>query len=169
MLALITISQTSTKVSSIFSTTSTDCHIFSPPNPIIKFYYRCDRKFHLDDLIYLYETCDEYAIVLISGKKTMLYSYSNNNTKILKEITTSLPNQHKKGGQSAQRFERIRDEKIGWYIKQILELMTRYYVTNGIFKYNGLIIAGPSQLKDAIKDNDLYLKYFSKYLKKTIT
>lgn len=143
--------------------------MFNPPNPIKKSYYRCDRKFHLNDLIYLYEDCLEYAIVLISGKKTMFYLHSDNNTKLLKQITTTLPNSHKTGGQSAQRFERVRNEKIGWYIKKIVELMTIYYVSEGLFKYKSLIIAGPAQLKITITDNEVFKKYFSIHLSETLT
>lgn len=123
----------------------------------------------MDDLIYLYETCDKYAIVLISGKKTMFYLHCSNNTHLIREIETDLPNSHKTGGQSAQRFERIRNEKIGWYIKKIVELMVQYYVTDGLFKYKGIILAGPSQLKEKIQNHHLYIKYFSKYLLTTLT
>lgn len=146
-----------------------NCFLFSPPNPIKKFYYRCDRKFHLDDLLKLYEVYDEYAIVLISGKRVELYLHSENQTKKLKCINESLPNQHGTGGQSAQRFERIRNEKIGWYATKISELMTKYYVSNGRFKYKGLIVAGPAEMKKIVKSDPIFIKYFDNFLLKTIT
>jgi peptide chain release factor subunit 1 len=152
---------------SIFS--ASDCFLFSPPNPIRKFFYKCDRKFYLEDLLKLYEVCDNYAIVLISGKKVELYLYSENQTKFLKTINESLPNQHKTGGQSAQRFERIRDEKIGWFASKITEVMIQYYVTEGKFKYKGIIIAGPAEMKNFVKEEELFIKFFDKYLLKTIT
>jgi peptide chain release factor subunit 1 len=117
----------------------------------------------------MYETYDEYAIILISGKKVELYLHSENETQNLKSINQSLPNQHKTGGQSAQRFGRIRDEKIGWYVGKILELMIQYFVSEGIFKYKGLIIAGPAEMKKMVKEEDLFIKFFGKYLLKTIT
>ncbi len=123
----------------------------------------------MDDLIKLYEICDEYAVVLISGKRVELYLHSETQTKKLKCINESLPNQHGTGGQSAQRFERIRDEKIGWYATKISELMTRYYVTDGKFKYKGLIIAGPAEMKKIVKDESIFIQYFKKYLLKTVT
>ena len=153
-------------ISSIFSS---DCYLFSPPNPLKKFYYKCDRKFHLDDLIELYNEYDDYAIILISGKRTEYYLYSTNSTKFLKGIDEELPNQHKTGGQSAQRFGRIRDEKIGWYAKKVVELMTKFYVKNGKFQHKGIIIAGPAEMKNLVCNHELFIKYFTKYLQKTLT
>lgn len=133
------------------------------------FYYRCDKVFHLDELIKLYEKHDYYAIVLVSGKIVELYIHSNVNTKLIRKIEMSLPNQHKTGGQSAQRFERIRNEKIGWFIKKIMECMINSFVDHGQFKYKGLIVAGPGELKNTISDNDLFIKYFAKHLLKILT
>jgi len=152
--------------SSIFSLG--DCFLFSPSNPIKKFFYRCDRRFHLDDLIKLYEDCDNYAIVLISGKRVEYYLHSANQTRLLKSLDENLPNQHKTGGQSAQRFERIRDEKIGWYTKKITEIMVQYYVKEGKFLYKGLIIAGPAEMKDWVKEEELFTRFFDKHLLKTL-
>ena len=143
--------------------------MFNPPNPIKKFYYRCDKKFHLDDLEKLYETHDYYAIVLVSGKRTELYSYSINDTLFLKGFDTDLPNQHKTGGQSAPRFGRIRDEKISCYAKKIVDMMIQCYVKNGLFQCRGLVIAGPAEMKNLIQEQILFTQYFSTHLLKTIT
>ena len=143
--------------------------MFVPPCPIKKFFYRCDRKFYLDDLLKLYDKTDNYAIVLVSGKKSEFYLYNRNCTKLLKSISESLPNQFRKGGQSAQRFERIRDEKIGWYIKKVAEIMVQYFTKNGVFLYKGLVIAGPAEMKDMLRNQDIFVQYFSKHLLKTLT
>jgi len=142
---------------------------FSPPIPINKFYYRCDKKFHLDDLLKLYETCDNYAIVLISGCCAYFYTYNINQIKLIKTIDVSLPNQHKTGGFSAARFGRIRDEKIGLWTKKIIDLMIQFYINEGIFKYRGIILAGPSIMKDMVKSLDAFQKIFMPYLLKTVT
>jgi len=158
-----------TKICRVFSTNNDQCFLFEPPFPVKKFYYRCDRKFHLDDLIKLYETYDNHAIVLVSGKRTEFHLYNENQTKLLKSIEESLPNQHKTGGQSALRFERIRSEKIGWYVKKIVELMVNLYVKENKFQCKSLVIAGPAQIKDMLTGHDIFIQYFEKYLSKTLT
>lgn len=139
--------------------------MWTPPNPVKKFYYRCEKEFHLDDLITLYDIMDDYAIVLISGKRCDFYLYNSNRTQLVRTIEESLPSQHKTGGQSAQRFERIRDERIGWYVKKIIELMIQFYVKNGLTKIKGLIMAGPSHLKDQILSEDMFKIFQPKLLK----
>ncbi|XWV26985.1 peptide chain release factor eRF1 [Tupanvirus soda lake] len=47
--------------------------------------------------------------------------------------------------------------------------MVQYYVKEGKFQCKGLIIAGPAEMKNMVKEEDLFVKYFSKYLIKTIT
>lgn len=155
------------KIRSVFSLN--DCFLFSPPHPVKKFFYRCDRRFHLDDLLKLYEVHDNYAIVLISGKRTEFYLHNVNQTKFLKGLDESLPNQHKTGGQSAPRFGRIRDEKIGWYVKKIAELMVKMYITPRGFVHKGLILAGPAEIKDLIRKHELFIQFFDKHLLKILT
>lgn len=143
--------------------------MFEPPNPVPKYYYRCDKTFHLDDLLKLYVVHDTYAIVLISGKRTDIYAYSKNNVKLIKTIECSLPNQHKTGGSSAPRFGRIRDEKINLYVKNIAELMFMKLIKNNVFQHLGLFLAGPGDLKGDVQGNGLFQQHFQKYLLRVIT
>jgi len=143
--------------------------VFSPPHPVKKFFYRCDKKFHLEDLLQLYTNVETHAIVLISGKRTEYYEYSKNETKFLSAIDATLPNQHKTGGSSASRFGRIRDDKINLYAKKIIESMIRLYIKNNIFQCKGLIIAGPSSMKKIVMDLDLFDQHFARHLLKNLT
>jgi len=153
--------------SPVFSTDQ--IYLWSPPNPVTKFYYRCERIFCLDTLVKLYEAQENYAIVLISGKRCDFYLWNSNYTKRIKTMEESLPNQHTTGGQSAQRFERNRQEKIGWYVKKILETMIQLYVSDGLFKSKGLIIGGPAGLKELVVTTDSFYQFFKPKLLKIIT
>lgn len=153
----------------VFSNDDNQCLLIEPPNPVPKFFYRCDRKFHLDDLLNLYKQCDQHAIVLTSGKRTEFHVYSDNNRQLLCTIKDILPNQHNKGGQSAQRFGRIRDEKILVYINKIIDKMTKYYTTDGKFIYKSIIIAGPAEIKQMICSQKIFIKIYQQYLAKIIT
>jgi peptide subunit release factor 1 (eRF1) len=146
-----------------------ECHVFEPPNKVNKFYYKCDKVFHLEDLLKLYVEHDTYAIVLISGKRTDIYSYSQNSTKFIKSIKVELPNQHKTGGSSAPRMGRIRDEKIGMYIKTASELLFKQLVKENIFQHLGLFVAGPGELKNQLQQDHLFVQHFQKHLLQVVT
>lgn len=153
----------------VFSNDDSQCLLIEPPNPVTKFYYRCDRKFHLDDLLNLYIYYDQHAIVLVSGKRTEIHIYSENNRRLLCTIKDILPNQHKKGGQSAQRFGRIRDEKILIYINKIIDKMVEHYTMDGKFLYKSIVIAGPAEIKQQLCNHKLFIQYFQQYLTKIIS
>jgi len=122
----------------------------------------------LDGLIKMYQHCDNYAIVLVSGKRLELYVHNKHVTKLLFGKDEELPNQHKTGGQSAPRFGRIRDEKIGWYAKKIVDIMIKYYVIDGKFIHKGLILAGPAEMKKLVCGEKLFEQYFQKFLLKIL-
>jgi len=154
-----------TKKSHMFS----DVYVFEPPKPVRKSYYKCDKVFHLDDLLELYTVYDTYAIVLISGKRTDFYEYSKNDTKLLKSVSIELQSQSKKGGSSSARYGRIIASKHDAYIKYMSELMFKIYVTDNVFQHIGLILAGPTMVKDQIQLEPLFLQHFQKYLLNVIT
>jgi peptide subunit release factor 1 (eRF1) len=143
--------------------------MFEPENPVPKYYYRCDKVFHLEDLLNLYIKYDTYAVVLISGKRTDLYVYSKNNINLIKSIECTLPNQHKTGGSSAPRMGRIRDEKINLYVKNIAELMFLKFVKENVFMHLGLVLAGPGELKGEVQNHQMFVQHFQKHLLHIIT
>lgn len=98
-----------------------------------------------------------------------MYLHSLNETKKIGNICTKLPNQHRNGGQSAQRFGRIRDEMINVYVKKIVELLIKHYVVDGVCAFNGIVISGPAGIKEDVKNLDMFKQYFSEYVVKTIT
>lgn len=116
----------------------------------------------MDEILVLYADKNISGIILTSGNITMYYSYSSNNTKLLKTIKADLPNKHKTGGQSAQRFERIRNEKINHYIKKICEYAVELYCENGLATIEGLYIAGNAEIKNIVIASNLFQQYFNK-------
>ena len=87
----------------------------------------------------------------------------------MKSVSCNLPSKHKTGGSSAARFGRGRDEAISAYVKKISEIMCGLFVSDGKFWNLGLILAGPSQLKDQIQSEKLFIQYFKNHLLKVLT
>jgi len=155
------------KLGRVFSHYNNSSVILYAPKKIQKSYYRCDSKFHLDDLLELYDNSINYGIVLLSGKEYRCYlievtgSHIEYNLVDCDEVT--LQKRQKKGGQSAQRFGRIREGKRNHYTKEVAEAIRQSYMINNDTEciIKGLIIGGVGVIKKEIIDQEIFQQYFS--------
>ncbi|KAI5148679.1 peptide chain release factor subunit 1 [Enteropsectra breve] len=121
-----------------------------PIKPINTSLYMCDSRFHVNDLLSLFEDDAKYGFVVIDGHGTLFATLQGNTQRILQSISVDLPKKHGRGGQSSARFGRIRVEKRLAYVKRVAELITNLYITNSISNVEGIILAGHSDLKNEL-------------------
>lgn len=152
----------------MFSEYNNSSILIFPPKKIIKSYYRCDNRFHLDNILDMYnESFTNYGIVLVSGKEYRCYILSICNSckefKLIKSDIENLQKKQKKGGQSAPRISRIRTEKYNRYISKIADVIVETYMKNNHTTciVEGLILAGPSLEKNDVFNNELIQQYFA--------
>ena len=126
-----------------------------PPRPITHFVYKCDKRYHIDSLLPLYEHHDQYGIVLVSGSGCYIYVVEQRRARLIDKITVSLQSRQKKGGQSALRIARLAEEKRHLYLMQIVEKLNQCYVDDNQPIIKGWIIAGPSEMKNTLAHCDL--------------
>lgn len=122
--------------------------IILPPSPIRRTVYKCDSIFHVSSILDMYVDHDKYGVVYINGENTEFYYYDEG--KGLNRIGrygVKLPRNHDMGGQSQNRVERLRQEKIWEYLKGVNERSVNYYIDTetGLMSVKGVIIAGPGQ------------------------
>jgi peptide chain release factor subunit 1 len=67
-----------------------------------------------------------------------------------------LPKKHNKGGQSSNRFARIRQEKRHNYVTKIAELATQNFITNDRPNVKGIIMAGSADFKTVIQQAESF-------------
>ena len=96
--------------------------VIEPPKPIKKTEYYCDKRFHIESIVDLFAAPDHCGLIFINGENCELYTVdvSNCDRKKSGNAQTRLK-QHKKGGQSQQRFGRLHDAKVKGYLKEIAE------------------------------------------------
>ena len=141
--------------------------LFEPPKPLRINYYRCDTKFHLESIKEMYNSEDIYGLVLASGTGYKIYqtaiSGKHVSYKLLMEKNVKLPKQQKKGGQSAQRFGRIRDSKVELFIKNMAEHIVLSFLKENNTRYSikSLFVAGPAETKFELINNTLFRQYFA--------
>nr|QBK89294.1 MAG: peptide chain release factor 1 [Mimivirus LCMiAC02] len=158
----------------IFSTKYNGIILIEPPKKINRSYYCCGKKFHLDPILEMYKISTCFGIALISGNKSICYkitlSGANVDISIIKNTSVKLQKRQKKGGQSAQRIGRIRQEKENVYVNKVVDMVVSSYMNYEKTKCNikGIIIAGPASLKYKVVDHNKVQKYLGNKILKVI-
>lgn len=127
--------------------------VIYPPKPIRKALYSCGKLFLVDSIMSLYEKSDNYGVVLISGETTEFYLVNDTIREMVDKITIMRNKKQKKGGQSSQRFQRIRLNQINEYVELITnKIIHNYVIKDDGIKLNimGLIIGGIGPVKDSV-------------------
>jgi len=125
-----------------------------PFKPINTSLYRCDNRFHIEAIENLIDSNEKYGFIIVDGSETLYGTLSGNNKEIIKKFTISLPGKHNKGGQSSNRFARIREEKRHEYIKRVSEMATDIFINNNKPIINGLVVAGFANFKTELTQPD---------------
>ena len=129
---------------------------FEPFKPINTSIYLCDSKFHLDALRALLQTDVPYGFIIVDGNGALFATLEGNVRKILHKFSVELPNKQGRGGQSANRFARIRDEKCTNFVRKVAEMSTQCFITNDVINVRGLIVAGCANYKTRLVESNLF-------------
>lgn len=144
-----------------------------PPQPITHQLYRCDSKFHVDQLYGYYDVGDKYLILLIRGQDTTFLEYERQKELNLEHINkigrygARIARNHDQGGQSQNRIERLRQIQIQEYLKGVNEKAISLALKEDDLtqtKYKGLILAGSGQKKDELLKGPLDARLVNIYL-----
>lgn len=114
--------------------------------------YLCDSKFHVDDLLSLFEDEERFGFVVMDGHSTIFAALEGNTKTILQTLSVDLPKKHRRGGQSSVRFARLRMERRHTYVKKVCDICTSLYISNDRCNVEGLILSGHSDFKNELKD-----------------
>lgn len=141
--------------------------IIYPPKKLPSSNYICDKKFLLDEILEMYEPELKIGVILVSGSIAKFYfinkTGSNLEHVLLKSIDIDLQKRQKKGGQSAQRIGRIRDEKEMRYVNHVAELAVNFFMKDNNTAYicKNIIIGGSSNIKHKVIATPLFQQYFN--------
>ncbi|ODV78048.1 peptide chain release factor eRF/aRF subunit 1 [Suhomyces tanzawaensis NRRL Y-17324] len=129
---------------------------FEPFKPINTSLYLCDNKFHVEALSELLENDDRFGFIIMDGNGALFGAVSGNTREILHKFTVDLPKKHGRGGQSAMRFSRLREEKRHNYVRKVAEVAVQNFITNDKCNCKGLILAGSADFKTELSKSDLF-------------
>ncbi|HJM18184.1 MAG TPA: peptide chain release factor aRF-1 [Candidatus Thalassarchaeaceae archaeon] len=134
-----------------------------PPDPFPSFRYRCDSKFETSQLEEMLIDRTSYGLFVIDRSEAAYGLASGKRLHCQEHITSLVPSKHGRGGQSAQRFERLIEEAAHKFFKKATERACNYWLPM-VKDLKGIIIGGPGATKDFVVKND----YFHHEVKKLI-
>ena len=127
-----------------------------PPKDLKTFLYRCDDHFHVDILKDMLKDDNLIGFLSIDAKDAGWGLLHGDKIEVLKETGSGVAGKHRQGGQSAKRFQKLREMELTYYYNRVAEITKEYFID--IYPIKGLIISGPGPTKeDFINGN--YLEY----------
>ena len=129
---------------------------FEPFKPINTSLYLCDNKFHTEALSELLESDQKFGFIIMDGNGALFGTLSGNTRDVVHKFSVDLPKKHGRGGQSALRFARLREEKRHNYVRKVAELAVQNFITNDKVNCAGLILAGSADFKNDLNQSDMF-------------
>lgn len=136
-----------------------ETHVLEPPEPINVYFYRCDARFHLEPLLDMVRERDAFGVLVIDSSEAAVAMVKGQRMEILQEFTSGIPGKHRAGGQSARRYERMREQSMNEYFHRIGR--HAYELLGKQPGLKGLIIGGPGPTKHDFIEGD-HLNYMLK-------
>jgi peptide chain release factor subunit 1 len=102
---------------------------FEPFVPQVQFVYKCQNRFFTEPLESFLEDDDKFGFIIVDGNGVLYATLQGNNKEVLQRLPVMLPKKHGRGGQSAMRFARLREEKRHNYVRKVAELATQHFIT----------------------------------------
>ena len=129
---------------------------FEPFKPINTSLYLCDNKFHVEALSELLESDAKFGFIIMDGNGALFGTLAGNTREILHKFQVDLPKKHGRGGQSALRFARLREEKRHNYVRKVAEVAVQMFITNDKVNVTGIVLAGSADFKTELSQSDMF-------------
>jgi len=123
-----------------------------PPVPLNTRLYRCDKEFVLDILEDMCETKEIYGLIVMDRRDAQIAILKGKAIIPLSSAKSNVPGKTRAGGQSAQRFARLREGAAKDFYKKIGELVKDEFLGNKNLK--GILVGGPGHTKYEFVDGN---------------
>ncbi|MEM4165443.1 MAG: peptide chain release factor aRF-1, partial [Nitrososphaerales archaeon] len=112
-----------------------------PPKPVQTYLYRCDDHFHLDILKDMLKEEKTIGLLSIDATEAAVGIIAGSRFEVVDEITSGVSGKHRAGGQSARRFERLREMELTEYYHRVARHVNKALLEEKTVQ--GLIVGGP--------------------------
>ncbi|WP_255169014.1 peptide chain release factor aRF-1 [Natrononativus amylolyticus] len=125
----------------------------SPPQPVESFRYHCDSDFLTDPLEEMLTDKGLYGLIVLDRREANVGWLKGKRIEPVKSASSLVPGKQRKGGQSAQRFARLRLEAIDNFYQEVAGMANDLFVPKR-HELDGVLVGGPSPTKDEFLDGD---------------
>jgi len=127
-----------------------------PPKDLNQYLYRCDDHFHVDILKDMLKDDNLIGFLAIDAKDAGWGLLHGDKIEVLGQTGSGVAGKHRQGGQSAKRFQKLREMELSYYYNRVAETTREYFID--IYPIKGLVISGPGPTKEDFI-NGGYLEY----------
>lgn len=136
-----------------------ETYVIVPPEPIKVYLYRCDSRFHTEHLQEMLREKETYGILLIDAGGATVATLQGKRLNIVMQMHSGVCGKTRAGGQSARRYERLRDMQLNEYFTRVGGHANEIFLPIETLK--GIILAGPGPTKYDFEKGE-YLNYMLK-------
>ncbi len=131
-----------------------DIKVFSiePPEMLNTRLYRCDQIFVTEPLKEYMEYSEVYGLIVIDRREGTLGLLKGTNIVELAGFTSNVPGKTTKGGQSQQRYARLRDIAAAEFFKRVGSAANKEFFEMKELK--GILLGGPGPTKEDFMKGD---------------
>ncbi len=116
-----------------------------PPVPLNVRIYRCDKEFILEPLEEMNSFTESFGLIVMDRRDGDIGVLKGKAIIPLVSTHSTVPGKTRAGGQSAQRFERLREGAAIEFYKKIAEYVKEQFLGNTEIK--GILVGGPGRTK----------------------
>jgi peptide chain release factor subunit 1 len=127
-----------------------------PPKPVQISLYRCDDHFWTDHLKEMMKDDKVIGILSIDTQETGIGILTGDHWEVIDSLTSGVAGKHRQGGQSARRFERLRENELNEYYHRVAEHVKQVFLDH--YNVKGTIVGGPGPTKENFLKEE-YLDY----------
>ena len=125
-----------------------------PPQPIESRHYRCDKEFVLEPLRQMVVDDRVYGLIVADKNSAAIGYLQGNSVKTAFTLESNVPGKTRAGGQSAQRFARLRKQMLKSFLQEIAEKAKSAFMDKARDgELLGIIVGGPGFVKDKLIDD----------------
>ena len=126
-----------------------------PPKTIESRHYRCDKEFVLEPLRQMVVDDRVYGLIVADKNSAAIGYLQGNSVKTAFTLESNVPGKTRAGGQSAQRFARLRKQMLKSFLQEIADKAKSAFMDKARDgELLGIIVGGPGFVKDKLIDDD---------------